>query len=49
MAQSQAASAIAFTNGRWFNGAAFDLKPVVYSIDGRFSFITPPRVDETSI
>ena len=47
MAQSQAGSAIAFTNGRWFNGAAFDLKPVVYSIDGRFSFITPARVDET--
>jgi imidazolonepropionase-like amidohydrolase len=47
IAQSQAASAIAFTNGRWFNGATFDLKPVVYSIDGRFSFIKPARVDET--
>jgi imidazolonepropionase-like amidohydrolase len=47
MAQSHAASAIAFTNGRWFNGATFDLKAVVYSIDGRFSFITPARIDET--
>jgi imidazolonepropionase-like amidohydrolase len=46
-AQPQAGSAIAFTNGRWFNGATFDLKSVVYSIDGRFSLIPPARLDET--
>jgi imidazolonepropionase-like amidohydrolase len=47
VAQSRAGSAIAFTNGRWFNGATFDLKAVVYSVDGRFSFVTPAGVDET--
>ena len=38
---------VALTNGRWFNGATFDRRPVVYSAGGRLSFATPVRVDET--
>jgi Amidohydrolase family len=38
---------VAFINGRWFNGKSFDAHPAVYSVDGRFTFKKPPRVDRT--
>jgi hypothetical protein len=40
-------TAIAFTNGRWFDGNAFQPRPAVYSIDARLSFAAPVRVDQT--
>jgi imidazolonepropionase-like amidohydrolase len=45
-AQSLAFQAIAFTNGRWFNGTSFDDRAVTYSVNGRFTSSRPPRVDE---
>jgi imidazolonepropionase-like amidohydrolase len=37
---------VALINGKWFNGKSFDAHPV-YSVDGRFTFKRPPRVDRT--
>jgi hypothetical protein len=37
---------IAFINGLWFDGAAFERR-TMYSVDGRFSSARPPRIDET--
>lgn len=40
------AQAIAFVNGKWFDGALFKSK-VVYAVDGKFTFQKPKRVDKT--
>lgn len=40
-AQSETPEAVAFTNALWFNGAAFEAHPPVYSVDGRFGFNAP--------
>lgn len=36
----------AFVNGWWFNGQAFERR-TGFSVNGRFTFKTPPRVDRT--
>jgi imidazolonepropionase-like amidohydrolase len=36
----------ALINGQWFNGKAFERKQV-YSVDGRFTFSKPVRIDQT--
>ncbi|MGQ0816354.1 MAG: amidohydrolase family protein, partial [Gemmatimonadota bacterium] len=46
-AQSLGTPTIALKNGRWFNGASFVARTVTYSVDGRFTFETPARVDTT--
>ena len=38
--------AIAFINGLWFNGVAFERK-TAYSVNGRLTFRPVPRVDQT--
>lgn len=37
---------IALTNGKWFNGKSFDSR-TVYSVNGRFTFKKPVRLDGT--
>ena len=37
---------IAFTNGRWFNGRAFESR-VMYTVSGVFQSQRPARVDST--
>lgn len=37
---------IALTNGKWFNGKSFDSR-TVYSVNGRFTFKKPVRLDST--
>ena len=45
-AQPQKAKSIAFTNGQWFNGTAFEPK-VFYSTGGYFTRKKPSRIDTT--
>lgn len=44
--RSQKPPNVALTNGKWFNGKSFDSR-TVYSINGRFTFKKPARVDST--
>jgi len=41
-----AARNVAFLNGQWFDGDGFQPRRV-YSVDGRFTFREPPRIDES--
>ena len=43
---SQADAAIAFTNGRWFDGQSFQPR-TTYSVNGTLSFAAPARIDRT--
>ena len=43
-AQTRAVGNIALTNGQWFDGKSFERK-TVYSVDGRFTFKKPSRID----
>jgi len=45
-AQATVPPSFAFVNGWWFNGHIFE-KRTGFSIHGRFTFKTPPRVDRT--
>lgn len=38
---------VALTNGRWFNGTAFEPRVAMYSVDGRLTLTRPARVDQT--
>ncbi len=44
--RSQKPPNVALTNGKWFNGKSFDSR-TVYSVNGRFKFKKPARVDRT--
>jgi imidazolonepropionase-like amidohydrolase len=44
--QTRSPGNIALINGQWFDGTSFQRRQV-YSIDGRFSFIKPARIDQT--
>lgn len=37
---------IALINGQWFEGKSFERTPM-YSVDGRFTFKKPARIDQT--
>jgi imidazolonepropionase-like amidohydrolase len=43
--QSPAPSNVALINGKWFNGRSFESRRAVYSVNGRFTFKKPARVD----
>jgi hypothetical protein len=45
-AQTVAPLSYALVNGWWFNGQAFERR-AGFSVNGRFTFNTPPRVDRT--
>jgi imidazolonepropionase-like amidohydrolase len=45
-AQSQELPNTELINGQWFNGQSFDPR-TVYSMDGRFTFHRPSRIDRT--
>ena len=42
--QKAATQNLALINGRWFNGKSFEVG-TVYSVNGRFTFKKPARVD----
>jgi imidazolonepropionase-like amidohydrolase len=44
--QTRSPGNIALINGQWFDGRSFERK-LVYSVDGRFTFEKPPRIDRT--
>lgn len=44
--QIQAPPNIALLNGQWFNGKSFEAR-TVYSVNGRFTFRKPGRIDRT--
>jgi imidazolonepropionase-like amidohydrolase len=44
--KSQKLPNVALTNGKWFNGKSFDSR-TVYSVNGRFKFKKPARIDNT--
>src|SRR5437870_4312800 len=45
-AQAAAPPSFAFVNGWWFNGHAFERR-AGFSVNGRFTFKTPPQLDRT--
>jgi imidazolonepropionase-like amidohydrolase len=45
-AQNRPSRTLAFVNGRWFTGQAFETR-TVYAIDGRFASMKPAVVDDT--
>lgn len=44
--QPRVAANIALLNGQWFDGKGFERRQV-YSVDGRFTFNRPARIDQT--
>lgn len=44
--QALSPQTLAFINGQWFNGRSFEPR-TVYSVNGRFTFNKPARVDQT--
>ncbi len=44
--QTRSPGNIALINGQWFDGKAFERRQV-YSVDGRFTFTKPTRIDQT--
>jgi imidazolonepropionase-like amidohydrolase len=44
--QTRTPGNIALINGQWFDGSSFERRQV-YSVDGRFTFSKPARIDQT--